>query len=179
MPSLVPPHSFYNPLHNEPGRSVDRLTGNIAVASTGGDPFVAIGGTAVIPADVVALAVYATIDVTYDCRCWANFFGSSYATLQAVISLFNNRTDQSQILKESFIELASYSAWIGSYGSGPRTTTASLRCDADWGTPYGAPSQWTILVSLRALVGSRLWAGASASASTTVTRIDYELFWPS
>jgi hypothetical protein len=178
MPTLLPPYIFYMPLTNVPGRTVDRLTGSVAASSTGGEAFVTVANTATIPGDVIALAVYSTIEVTFNCSSWAGFFGYSSAYVEAVISLFNNRSDQSRIHRDCTTRLGTCQSWIGSHGTGLRTLTASLRCDANWGRAYGVPNTWSFGVSLRALARSGGWAGASASISTIVRQIDYEMFWP-
>jgi hypothetical protein len=184
MPSLRPGYRFFQPVTSTSDQFVNAATGSLSVrageGASAGSADAHVGDTFTLPGDVVAVNVYSTIRVDFECSAWAAFFGGSSSNIDVGISLFNNRTDSGQVLQNCRTSLAWANAWVGTHGPNPNpgVATLALRCSADWGQPTGQPSVWTVAVSLYASTSADGWAGARARASTVVSRIDYELLWP-
>src|SRR5687768_3047421 len=95
MPSILPPYRIGN-LLNTPESFADPLTGRLeafAARSERGltNNVAAVGGPVMVPRGVVALTAYATLEVSFECRAWAAFFGKAESSVNASIAIENTR----------------------------------------------------------------------------------------
>jgi hypothetical protein len=180
MPSLVPPFDIYPALREQSAsRLADPNSGVLVARTVGGalgttGAVVGVGKRFELPADAVAVNLYATIDVEFDVGSWAGFLGYGHGYASTVIELFNPATQAGNATGEM---LGRADSWIGAHSIPRQTRTIRHRLSVDWGTPMGAVSAWEVMVYLICLTNTWGIAGAWANASSRVRNIDFEVLW--